>query len=392
MALPFNIPILLVATCALNAMIVQPSFGLAVAAQVLMGTVFVFSMQSDREMVAVYAHGSRAVYRLVAYRARLVYDCAVAVTNYAALAAYAYMGKKSAFVILAYATGVYACTFAVYFAVRMRPAMRASEAGAGGFNFARAEHGIRCRLEALEAAAAEAADAANTRAEIIMTAGGRHTAGVQLRNALSGLPSALAQVSKLHTGCGRTTENSAPQAKAEGRAANSPPTIDTDGALKVGHAFAAIAAPTAGGRNFGAIVAAMKHHPDHAVVQEKGCAALMNLAADDANRRAVGRVHGAFEAVVAAMQRHPDHAKVQQYGCRALMNLAVDGANRKAIGRVDGVFRTIVAALKRHRDHATTMCGCRALRRLSHNNDANRDAISSVPGSVAFLLANKNAR
>ena len=36
------------------------------------------------------------------------HDCAVAVTNYAALAAYAYMGKKSAFVILAYATGVYA--------------------------------------------------------------------------------------------------------------------------------------------------------------------------------------------------------------------------------------------------------------------------------------------
>ena len=50
----------------------------------------------------------------------------------------------------------------------------------------------------------------------------------------------------------------------------------------------------------------------------------------DANRSATGRVAGVFEAIVGAMRRHEGVAEVQEEGCMALGNLAADGALRKA--------------------------------------------------------------
>ena len=79
---PFNVAALLACACALNVAIVQSSFTFAVTAQILMGTVYVFSMQIHLEMIAVFAHGSRAVHGRVAYRARIVFDCAVSVDSF----------------------------------------------------------------------------------------------------------------------------------------------------------------------------------------------------------------------------------------------------------------------------------------------------------------------
>ena len=69
---------------------------------------------------------------------------------------------------------------------------------------------------------------------------------------------------------------------------------------------------------------AMEHHKDVAGVQQNGCVALWNLAANDDNRVAIAEA-GGVRAVVEAMERHKDVAGVQQYGCGALRCFAANG-------------------------------------------------------------------
>jgi hypothetical protein len=59
-----------------------------------------------------------------------------------------------------------------------------------------------------------------------------------------------------------------------------------------------------------AVVAALRAHPSSAAVQENGCSALINLAANANNQVKAGGC-GAIEAVVAAMKRHLSNAKAQ---------------------------------------------------------------------------------
>ena len=71
-------------------------------------------------------------------------------------------------------------------------------------------------------------------------------------------------------------------------------------------------------------------------MQEQGCWALWNLAANnDANQVKIGEA-GGVDAVVKAMQTHLQHAGVQEQGCGALMNLAAKDALRASIKDLGG--------------------------------------------------------
>jgi hypothetical protein len=55
------------------------------------------------------------------------------------------------------------------------------------------------------------------------------------------------------------------------------------------------------------------------------------LAGSEANEVKAGRC-GAVEAVVAALRAHPSSAAVQEKGCRALRNLAANANNQVKAG------------------------------------------------------------
>jgi hypothetical protein len=67
--------------------------------------------------------------------------------------------------------------------------------------------------------------------------------------------------------------------------------------------------------DFHALVGTMRSHSALAAVQEWGCSAIANLAVASANV-AKALAAGAVEAVVAALRAHPAHAGVQEKGFR----------------------------------------------------------------------------
>jgi len=72
-----------------------------------------------------------------------------------------------------------------------------------------------------------------------------------------------------------------------------------------------------------ALVQAMGEHGASAAVQQHACAALCNLAVDDANKVRRGKIAalGGIEAVLQAMDTHLGHALVQENACWALLNI-----------------------------------------------------------------------
>ena len=70
-----------------------------------------------------------------------------------------------------------------------------------------------------------------------------------------------------------------------------------------------------------AVVGAMRQHLAVAGVQEQGCWALSNLAANADNKVKIASA-GGIEAIVRAMTQHPSAAGVQEGGCGGLWFLA----------------------------------------------------------------------
>jgi hypothetical protein len=78
-----------------------PSFACAVVAQVLMGTLWVFGAQATDEALAVLSHGSRPVYRRLAYVGRTVQDAAGACSQLVASVMYERVSKTAPFITAA---------------------------------------------------------------------------------------------------------------------------------------------------------------------------------------------------------------------------------------------------------------------------------------------------
>jgi hypothetical protein len=109
-------------------------------------------------------------------------------------------------------------------------------------------------------------------------------------------------------------------------------TVNADNNVKAGAAGAVEAA-----------VAALRAHPDCAVVQELGCWVLINLTVNADNKVKAGAA-GAVEAVVAALRAHPDCAAVQKQGCRALANVCFSDAALQRRAREAGAIEVLQAA------------------------------------------------
>ena len=102
---------------------------------------------------------------------------------------------------------------------------------------------------------------------------------------------------------------------------------------------AAQAGSAQGVERIGDVLAEMRSHKSDAGVQEKGCNALVNLAAGNADNKVKISAAGGIADVLAAMRAHRSHAGVQQHGCHALANLADDIADNQVIADVLAAMR-----------------------------------------------------
>jgi hypothetical protein len=141
------------------------------------------------------------------------------------------------------------------------------------------------------------------------------------------------------------------------------------------------------------IIQQMLTHSEHAAVQQHACAALGNLASDNAvNQRRI-REAGGIEAVAGAMRAHKEAAGVQEQACVALKNLAgnnadnqVNDGNQVKIAGAGGI-EALVSAMTAHKDSAgVQQHACWALRTLARNAD-NKVKIAGAGGIEAVVAA-----
>jgi hypothetical protein len=141
------------------------------------------------------------------------------------------------------------------------------------------------------------------------------------------------------------------------------------------------------------IIQQMLTHSEHAAVQQHACAALGNLASDNAvNQRRI-REAGGIEAVAGAMRAHKEAAGVQEHAFVALRNLAgnnadnqVNDGNQVKIAGAGGI-EALVSAMTAHKDSAgVQQHACWALRTLARNAD-NKVKIAGAGGIEAVVAA-----
>ncbi|KAL3789146.1 hypothetical protein HJC23_012235 [Cyclotella cryptica] len=128
---------------------------------------------------------------------------------------------------------------------------------------------------------------------------------------------------------------------------------------------------------------ATKHTDDHKV-QDKACEQLRKFIEDDESAEKVIQM-GAIEMIAAAMKGHPDKAIVQGEGCATLSDLIwkYPRCSRKIFEA--GCLSLVVEALKVHTTHVKLQqMGCGLFRALSYENE-NHNFIKSVNGLEVLL-------
>ena len=110
------------------------------------------------------------------------------------------------------------------------------------------------------------------------------------------------------------------------------------------------------------------------------CAALVNLAANNAENRVKIAEAGGIQAIVEGMDKHKEHAGVQEHGCWALQNLADNAENQVKIAEAGGI-QAIVEGMEKHKENEDVQhYGCGALVNLATNNAANKASIRDHGG------------
>jgi hypothetical protein len=135
-----------------------------------------------------------------------------------------------------------------------------------------------------------------------------------------------------------------------------------------------------------AVLDAMRAHPARsAAVQEAACGALRRITHAAENKVAAGRA-GAIRAVVTAMNAHGAYASVQEQACAALAVMAVNDDNvAKACSF--GAIEAVVTAMNAHGAHAGVQAqACWALRNLTADNDDNQAKAGSA-GAIEAVVA-----
>ncbi|EGD79791.1 hypothetical protein PTSG_10776 [Salpingoeca rosetta] len=137
------------------------------------------------------------------------------------------------------------------------------------------------------------------------------------------------------------------------------------------------------------VIAAMKMHSSNSGVQVQGCGALWKLAYN--NYRVAIALKGGIDAVVSAMKIHTNNEGVQHKGCGALQNLACYRRDNKRAIALKGGIDAVIAAMKNHIDNSKVQHqGCGALHNLAVNDDDNKVATASKGGIDAVIAAMKS--
>lgn len=138
-----------------------------------------------------------------------------------------------------------------------------------------------------------------------------------------------------------------------------------------------------------AVVSAMQHHPEDAIVQASGCGALQNIGVAERTELRIAEV-GGVEAVVAAMDGFPEDPDVQASGCGALQNIGIPSRETELRIAKSGGLEAIVMAMGNHaEDPMIQACGCGALQNVSFAPE-NKSKIRRIGGIEAVVRAMKN--
>lgn len=119
------------------------------------------------------------------------------------------------------------------------------------------------------------------------------------------------------------------------------------------------------------VVNAMKNHPNEPAVQERACAALIEMALADGVQEVSFAASGAISSVVSAMQAHVSDATVQKEACKALRRIMENGGAERAtvVASVSG-FTAVVNSMGAHpHDNVIQREACAALEVLTSFND-----------------------
>ena len=139
------------------------------------------------------------------------------------------------------------------------------------------------------------------------------------------------------------------------------------------------------------VLRALHAHPRAALVQRRGLGALRRLLYDErgvldpANALAVGQARG-VRVVVAAMRAHGGHAMLQENACRLLFELAIATTTRAEILREGGVPAVLAAMTAHAGQPRLLLIACRALLRSLYNTPPGAPGGADA-GVVLALLA-----
>ena len=141
------------------------------------------------------------------------------------------------------------------------------------------------------------------------------------------------------------------------------------------------------------VVAALRRFGgEDAEVAEQGCAALMNLAGNNADNRKAIASAGGVEVVVSALRAHGEgHAGVADQGCWALCNLCWDTtANAAAIATAvsAGAVALVEAAVRAHPSSSKVQkWGSKVLTRLNSSSKQQQQVALAFALAFAFAFA-----
>jgi hypothetical protein len=120
----------------------------------------------------------------------------------------------------------------------------------------------------------------------------------------------------------------------------------------------------------GAVLAAMRAHPQDESLHVQACLALQQLAGGATNKESEHHfalavsAAGGLCAVLDAMREHLSSAAVQEAACGALRRITHAAKNKVAAGRA-GAIQAVTAAMNAHGAHAAVQKkACRALRNI----------------------------
>jgi len=135
-----------------------------------------------------------------------------------------------------------------------------------------------------------------------------------------------------------------------------------------------------------AMLLAMENHSNEASVQERGCMALQNLAAEADFRQKIAS-EGGIQAILSAMKDHLGEGRVQLQGCAALRNLGLGSSQNISIMSSSGGLMVLVETIRHNRtDPRVVEQAFRTLRNLAKDSADNRVALAgALPGMIEVM-------